>query len=247
MLGFKNFQADLHSSEDISNWKPKHGTQLGSNPGGIHVSPEGEHHYVKFYRNPEQAKAEVATARVYEHLGVSTLKPRLVNYRGHIGVASAWRHDLQDVHPHEYNNPSESMKHDLAKHYVAGVLTKNWDTVGNEFDNVKRGSNGKLVSLDQGGALHFRAMGGPKAYTPDIAEHKTYHDGGLNPYSKHAFKTLTTPHLHAALQGMSGASHEHISDVFHSSGLKNPQHFADTFAKRRELLSSALSSSDQKR
>ena len=241
MLSFKNHRNDLSCCEDISDHKPIAGTQYGSNPGGIHVSPSGEKHYVKFYSNHEQAKAEVATAKVYEHLGVSTLQPKLVNYRGHMGVASKWRDDLKPIHPKEYENPSEHMKGELAKQHVAGVLTKNWDVVGNEFDNLHKAPDGKIVNVDLGGALHFRAMGGHKEYSPDISERHSYHDPKVNQFSAHAFKSLTNDHLHTAFHGMGDRSDAHVTGIFAASGLKNPQHYADTFAKRRGLLKHDLS------
>lgn len=242
MISFKNHRSDLSSAEDISHWTPVGGTQYGTNPGGIHVSPSGEHHYVKFYANHEQAKAEVATARVYEHLGVGTTQPKLVNYRGHLGVASKWRDDLKSIHPSEYKNPSEHMKSELAKHHVAGVLTKNWDVVGLEHDNLKKAPDGKIHCVDLGGALHFRAQGGPKDYSADIAERHTYHDSRLNHASATAFSSLTKEHLHAALHSMGDRSDAHVASIFAASGLKNSQHFANTFTKRRELLNEDLSS-----
>lgn len=243
MIGFGNYRGSLHHAEDISDYKAVPGTQYGTNPGGVHTAPNGEKHYVKFYHNPEQAHAEVATARVYEKMGAGTLNPRLVTHNGKIGVASKWRDDLQDIPHHDYHNPSEGMKHELAKHFVAGAVTKNWDTVGLEFDNLKKTPEGKVVSVDQGGSLHFRAQGGPKNFTPDADEYHSYRDAGLNHASAHAFKTVTNDHLHKAFHEMK-ASHtdEDIHHIFKNSGLPNASHFSETLISRREALGHHISS-----
>ncbi len=240
MLNFKSYHDTLHKSDDISHWKAQPNTQFGTNPGGIHTSPTGEKHYVKFYRNPDQAKAEVASAKIYEHLGVKTLEPKLVNYKGHVGVASKWRDDLKDVHPSEFDSPSNHMKTQLAKHYVAGILTKNWDSIGTEYDNVKKTPSGDLLCVDHGGALHFRAQGAPKAYSRDIGERETFHDPVLNPQSTRAFKSLGDHHVTDAFHSMSHA-HAHIEGIFAASGLPNHKEFADTFKVRHALLKDNIS------
>jgi hypothetical protein len=240
MLGFKSYQKTLHHSDDISHWTMHPGTQRGSNPAAQFTSSSGEKHYVKFYNNPEQAHAEVAAAKVYEHLGANTLKPKLVNYQGKVGVATKWRGDLRPLDKHDYDNPSEGFKQELAKHYTAGVLTKNWDAVGLHYDNIMKDGSGKLHTVDLGGALNFRAQGGPKHYDPDIGEHQTYHDRGLNPQAAHAFHSITDNHIRGALHGMANASNDGVHKIFRESGLPNAESHTASFVSRREKLRQAV-------
>lgn len=243
MLNFGAHKDISAHAEDISDYTHHAGTQYGSNPGGLHTSPSGERHYVKFYKNPEQAQAEVTSARVYEKMGVGTVNPRLVTHSGRLGVASKWRTDLNDVTHNHYEHASEGMKHELAKHFVAGVITKNWDTVGAEYDNLKQHANGKLHCVDLGGSLHFRAQGGPKAFTPDAEEHSTYRNRAINPQAHHAFKSLTNDHLKRAFDEIK-ASHTDadIHHIFSKSGLPNASHMADTMIARREALGAKINS-----
>src|SRR3989344_3537112 len=46
----------------------KVGEQLGSNDGGWYEFPGGERYYLKFYKDPDQAKAEWAANQIYERL-----------------------------------------------------------------------------------------------------------------------------------------------------------------------------------
>jgi len=240
MLQFKDYQKTLNQSEDISSWTSHPHTQLGSNPGGVFTSGQGEKHYVKFYHNPEQAKAEVASAHVYETLGVPTLKPKLVNHKGHVGVASKWREDMSKVGPEHYKAPSEDMKHQLAKHYVAGILTKNWDAVGSEYDNLMHSKERGLTCVDLGGALHFRAMGGPKHYDGDIGERKSYHDTQMNRPTATAFQHVSDDHARTALRGMMGVHEHDIAKTFHGVGLKNAAELTASFVSRRDKLKADL-------
>lgn len=241
MLSFRNHQAAVSHAEDISHYKALPNTRYGTNPAAVHEAPNGEKHYVKFYNNPEQAHAEVTASHLMEKMGAQTLKPRLVQHNGRIGVATKWRTDLKPIHPSELSNPSEGMKHELAKHYVAGVVTKNWDTVGMEYDNLMKTPDHKLVSVDQGGALHFRAQGGPKPYSKDIAETKTYHDKNLNHAAAHAFSSLGKEHIKRAYNEMSSHTHEDVHNIFKNSGLPNHKEMADTFNARHALLGKHLS------
>ena len=60
------------NEEDLT---PVSGTQYGSNPGGVHVDNKGNKHYVKYYKDGEQAKTEALTGKIYNHMGIKTLNP----------------------------------------------------------------------------------------------------------------------------------------------------------------------------
>ena len=45
-------------------WEFKPHSQLGSNPGGLFIGPDGEKHYIKFYKNPKQVESEYAATKI---------------------------------------------------------------------------------------------------------------------------------------------------------------------------------------
>lgn len=156
-------------------WKQV-GSRLGSNEGGTFEAPGGKRWYVKFYGDPDQARGEVVAARVYRELGVETLEPQLVTMRGRTGVATAWREGLQRLTAEQLLEHRE----DLAKIYQASVVTKNWDVVGLDLDNIVLSPSGRLAVVDTGGAFRFRAQGLAKTFGPDIDEVRTLRDAAVN-------------------------------------------------------------------
>lgn len=148
MLNFKLFLESL---------KPIAGTQKGSNPGGLHVDEHGEKHYVKHYENPDQAKVEALTGKIYHHMGIKTVKPEL---HGHSSIKTKWNEDVHQIPPHHFENLSKKQAHQIGKIYHGAILTKNWDVVGLEHDNIVHNKKTKdLHAIDHGGAFHFRARG----------------------------------------------------------------------------------------
>ena len=226
------------AAEDISHWKSIPNSQLGSNPGGIHHDSEGNKHYIKFYHNHEQAKAEFVTNRIYDHMGINVPKATLVKHGNKIGISTPWNSELKQVHPHELNNVSHNTAHEIAKLHHAAVLTKNWDIVGNNPYNIQKDSKGNLHSIDQGGALNFRAMGGHKDYGSDIGEvHSLRNSGGPSgQVFSSVFKAHPTVEKEALESSVKHIDPNHIHQIFKDSGIQNHQEMANTFENRRKAL-----------
>lgn len=234
-----HLRAKINDAEDISHYKPVVGTQKGSNPGGIFIDHNDEKHYVKFYSNEQQARSEVAASKIYNMVGAKTVEPRLVRYRGTLGVASKWQ-GMTDLGPPGYHGGGEHYHeqdpHELVKHFHAGVLTKNWDTVGDEHDNLKKDAEGNLRTVDTGGSFRFRAMGGRKDFGPDIAEHDTLRNG-FNRRAQAAFGHLTREHFASHGDHLRKLTHENVRDVFRETGVHDAdEHAANVIARRDALL-----------
>lgn len=226
MLNFKSFIIEV--------LKKIEGTQKGSNPGGVHVDEHGQKHYLKHYRDPEQAKVEALTGKIYHHMGIKTVHPEL---HGHDGIKTKWNEHLRPLTDHEASNLSKKHAHQLSKMYHGAVLTKNWDVIGpidrgNVLHNDKTGD---LHSIDHGGAFHFRAQGGHKDYTPDNAEkHSLRHDQGLSSEMiNHAFEKHPGAERHG-LEAVKKMDMDHVHRLFKDSGLKDWKDLHKTFVKRRE-------------
>jgi SPP1 gp7 family putative phage head morphogenesis protein len=170
---------------DTSTWKAVPGTQRGSNEGGLYTAPDGTQFYVKFPADFDQARGEVASAAIYRMMGVETVEPRLVNVGGRNAIASKFRPELKKVGAKELTEAQYA--EDIAKVYHASVLTKNWDAVGLNFDNLMISDAGRVVIVDTGASFYWRAQGARKPFGPDIDEVKSLLDSGKNPQTTRVF------------------------------------------------------------
>ena len=220
--------------DEILQQQPR--SQLGSNPGGIYSDTDtGEKFYIKHYENPDQAKVETLTGKIYKHMGINTIDPEM-----HEGTAvkTKWNEHLGYADPRkDLMNPGKKQADQLARMYHGAVLTKNWDIVGLGYDNIMKHKNGNLYAVDHGGAFHFRAQGDHKEYTPDVNEkHSLVHND--NP-SGRVFSELHANHPDAikrSLETVKNIDMNHIHHLFKTSGLDNWQDLHDNFVKRRENL-----------
>ena len=175
----------IRGHDDTSTWT-KIGNQRGTNPGGIYEAPDGSRHYLKTYSDPNQSRSEVAAAAIHRMLGVDAPKARIVEFNGKTAVASPWREDYQRLSPEDMK--AKKYRRDIGKIFAASVLTKNWDVVGLEYDNIVLTKEGKLAVVDTGGTFKFRAQGGEKPYNADIMEEvHGYRNPGTNPQSSDIF------------------------------------------------------------
>jgi len=216
------------------------GTQMGSNDGGIHVDTEtGEKHYVKYYKNPDQAKTEELTSKLYGLMGLHTLNPKYEQHDDKHAISTKYNENLERMKPHHFENLDGKQREQIATMYHAAVLTKNWDVVGLEHDNIMRHKEtGDLHSIDTGGAFNFRAQGGHKDYGPDIAEHKSLLNSS-NYSSSHVFGHVfqQDPHVeYKALDRVKNLDHNAVKNAFETSGIHNWPELHSNFMQRKEAL-----------
>lgn len=168
--------AKVADANDPATWRELPGTQRGSNPGGLFEAPDGTRFYVKFPADFNQAKSEVAAARIYEALGIETVRPFLVKIGQRNGIASKFRDDLKRVSAADVAKNAE----EAARIFQASVLTKNWDFVGASVDNLMLTPAGRLAIVDTGASFKYRAQGGAKPYGADIEEVRSFVTQGRN-------------------------------------------------------------------
>lgn len=230
----------LSSEKNIDHWTDEPGTRYGSNEGGIHYDEDGNKHYVKFYRNPQQSRAEVAASRIHEMMGVKTNNPFLIRKNGKVGVATKWNHDIEKRDSDAFEKLNAEQAHQLARIHHAAVLTKNWDVVGLEHDNINfHKKTGELYSVDHGGTFNFRAQGSPKNYGEDIDETKTFRNPQMNWQTSHVFNGTFDMHPDAEKHGLDSVknlNYNKVKQAMVESGLHDAESTADTLWKRRKNL-----------
>jgi hypothetical protein len=235
----KSFLQFVLESDDSDEYIPHHGTQLGSNDGGIYTHKKtGAKHYIKFYKNPDQAKTEALTGKIYHHMGIHTLNPEHKVIDGKHAVVTKWNEHLKPIQPHEFEHLSEPQENHIGKMYHGGILTKNWDIVGLEHDNIMKHKNGNLHAVDNGGAFNFRAQGGHKDYGPDIDEHKSFRNSPGRAAShvfNHVFKHNPNAE-HEGLKSVRNMDDAVVHKDFKESGLSNHEELHRNFMERKKKL-----------
>lgn len=237
-MTFRSFSTFLTEAED-DKLTPVNNTQYGSNPGGVHVNKAGEKHYVKYYKNPDQGKVETLASKIYEHMGAKTVKPEQRTVNGKQATVSKWDHNLQPMQPQDFEHLNKDQAHQIGRKYHAAILTKNWDAVGLEHDNImKHKETGELHTVDTGGSMHFRAMGGHKDYGHDIAEHSSFRNMP-GTASSHVFNHVFKHHPdaeHEGLKAVRNIDDNHVKSLFENSGLHNHKELHQAFQARKSAL-----------
>ena len=241
-FALKNFLSfiteDLDYIRDISHFHIIPNSQKGTNPGAVMKHPvTGEHHYVKFYSNHNQARSEVAAGGIYNMLGAKTVNPYLAKYNGHVGVGSKWNPDLAPLKSHDFNGLPDTHLHDLANHFHAAVLTKNWDVDHTSHNIMKHKYDDQYHASDLGGTFEHRGGGGGhKDYGSDVMEFHSLRNRAVNPYASTVFKGLTAAHMAHTKPNLQSLSHEKVHTLFSTVGLNNPADKTATLMARRDLL-----------
>lgn len=150
------------AQETVEDTFRKISEQLGSNEGGWYENTEtGEHWYLKFYKNPDQARVEFIANAVYEKLGIKVPKSELIEVEGKLAFASKEVPNVQGIYREE-----QQASPDIRNGFVADAYLANWDVVGLNYDNIVKDADG-MYRIDNGGSLVFRAQGANKEYTVD--------------------------------------------------------------------------------
>lgn len=148
----QNFNLDIPTA--VWDYSLKTGEQLGSNPGGQFAVPTERGprpFYVKFAsaEGTDQIWNEQLADNIYRHLGISVPNTQIVKVEGSYGHASEMLPLDQQVGTTELKNG-----------FIFDALLANWDIVANTGNVVSSG--GRLIRIDNGGSLLFRARGDRK-------------------------------------------------------------------------------------
>jgi hypothetical protein len=197
---------------DTRSWKKVSGP-MGSNPGGVFADHAGEQYYVKHSHTDDHAHNEILANRMYEHIGVPTMSPELIHHSKGLGVASKLTH-LDNMNPHDPKDVK-----DVQKHFAAHAFLSNWDAVGAEDDNQAHTHKG-MTTVDAGGALKYRAMGGPKgpAFGHKVSEWDTLRNPEMNYTSGRVFGKMQPKDMVESSKAVANFKNSDIHDIVHKHG-----------------------------
>jgi hypothetical protein len=184
------------------------GGQLGTNPGGIFEDEIGRRYYIKELESPAHARNETIAARLYRLAGAPTLT--YVPTTAPEQIATHWLHLDKKCVAHL----SESERKQAQKWFGVHAWTANWDAAGFNGDN-QGVSNGRVLTLDVGGALAFRAQGDPKgkAFSTRVDEMDVLRKDDGNPHTVKLFADMSPDAIRQAAMVVLRIPEERIRQV----------------------------------
>lgn len=183
----------------------KVGGQKGSNEGGLYEDPSGQKWYVKTPKEAGQAHSEVLAGALYRTAGVNVPETYVISGPdGKPSVASKYSEGLQQAGVSTLKNLG---RQDFATHAVLA----NWDAVGTGKDNLLVTTDNKLMMVDAGGSLMYRAQGGKKDFKPGMpAEWDSMRDPSKGKDASDVFGGMTDAQLASSAAKVSQLTDERI-------------------------------------
>jgi hypothetical protein len=181
------------------------GPSGGSNPGGRYVNPaSGRVYFAKDLGTIDRVDNEKEALRWLQEFTQSDAVSPL------LGIDSSRKPNLiitrdvsKDTIPFNPNNPEHV---ELAKQdFVVNAFLANWDVFGLDFDNVRVDpTQKKLVYIDAGGALKYRAQGKLKGlqFGAAVNEIKSLRDSSINPQAAKVYSTLTEAEIKQQVENL---------------------------------------------
>lgn len=189
------------------------GGQLGTNPAGIFQDDAGRRYYVKTLESAAHARNEMIAARLYQLAGAPTL--RYVPTQAPDQIATEWVALDKKCVAHLSASERKLAQQWLGVH----AWTANWDAAG--FDGDNQGVvNGRVLTLDVGGALAFRAHGDPKgkAFGTRVDELDLLRSEESNPHAVRLFADMTRDEIDQAIMKVVHIPDEQIREVILDNG-----------------------------
>jgi hypothetical protein len=216
------------------------GPQKGSNPGGVFEDASGNKYYVKFSKTDAHAANEMLAAALFRLAGGSTLDYHPVALpEGKLGVATK----MVDLGKDNLKELTPEQRAQAKKDFAIHAWLANWDAVGLTGDNVGADKNGKLLPLDFGGALLYRAGGTPKgdAFGYQASEWTTMRDPHKNPSAASLYGDMTPQELQESKKSLqiSEAAILSVVEQWGPGDSAAKQSLATKLADRRNTILSA--------
>ncbi len=189
------------------------GGQLGSNPAGIYQDDNGRRYYVKTLETAAHARNEWTAARLYQLAGAPTLT--YVPAKAPEQIATEW----VELEKSCVSLLTESERKQAQHWFGVHAWTANWDVAGYLGDN-QGVIDGRVLTLDVGGALEFRAQGDPKgrAFGNRVDELQILRTDTGNPHAVKLFADMNADEIRSAIEVVIRIADEKIVQVVLENG-----------------------------
>jgi hypothetical protein len=208
------------------------GGKLGSNKGGVYQDDSGHKFYVKEPPTEAHVTNEKVAAALYNLAGARTL-----NYHD-----AGPKHVATEMVDLEKNNTSQltaAERLEAQRDFATHAWTANWDAAGLTGDN-QGVVGGKTVTLDVGGALEYRAQGGPKGtlFGTKVDEVDTLRNPSMNASSAKLFGSMTAQQIQASAASVTKLTDDQIRTTVKGAG--GSEALADKMIARRDDLAARV-------
>jgi hypothetical protein len=174
-------------------------SNIGGTTGAKLVNIHGEGDWVmKTYSGKEKnVHNEYAANKLYEHFAPGSVpESKLGEYEGEVALFNKFEKvtTLENLSGQEAAEVRAIARQNL----VTDAWLANWDAVGLEKDNIGVTKDGRVLRLDNGGALAMRAMGAPKgkSFGDEVTEIDTLRDPKKNAAAASVYGVLTESEIH---------------------------------------------------
>lgn len=189
------------------------GGQLGSNPAGLFQDGSGRRYYVKTLESAAHARNEMIAASLYRLAGAPTLS--YVRTKAPDQIATEW----VQLHKKRVAHLNDSERKQAQQWFGVHAWTANWDAAG--FDGDNQGVvNGKVLTLDVGGALAYRAHGDPKgkAFGTRVDELDILRSDDGNRHAVRLFADMSPQEIEQSIMVVTRIPDEKIRQVILDNG-----------------------------
>lgn len=190
--------------------------RLGGQPGGIHEAADGRRWYVKTLETADHVANEWQAAALYRLAGAPVLRHRLCVRPQQIAT------DWQALRGGGLAGLDEAGRRQACHWLGVHAWTANWDCVGLFGDNLGVTPEGRVLTLDVGGALRYRAQGDPKgaAFGPEVGELRRLREDPDNPQARRLFRGMAADALQAAVRVVTDLPPQAIRDCLAAHGAR---------------------------
>lgn len=209
------------------------GGQMGSHPAGLYEDAQGRRYYVKSLESIALARNEFLAAKLYELAGAPTLT--YVSTTQPNQVATEWVALDKKCVAHF----TESERRQACEWLGVHAWTANWDVAGFDGDNLGV-VDGRVLTLDVGGALAFRAQGDPKgaAFGAQVGEIDSLRNERGNRHAHRLFGGMSEEDVYRSIQKVTRIPEARIRAVVLANG--GSAALADRMVARRADLARRL-------
>jgi ADP-ribosyltransferase exoenzyme len=180
---------------------------LGGSTGAKLVKgPDGRLYVAKSGANQGHLREEATADELYRKMGLDV--PRSKIYERPDGPLKLSEfHEGVTLGSLEHSNPQAyaAAKLELRKGFVADALLANWDVIGSGGDNVLVTAAGKVLRIDNGGSLRYRAQGGLKSSSQwggTVGELTSMRNPSMNSDAAKVFAGITEEEIKAQVKAI---------------------------------------------
>lgn len=192
----------------------------GSTGAKLFTGPGGSKFVVKTNASPGHLAEEMTADAAYRVLGVPVPDSTEETVDGKKSKVSAWveGRDLGDFLSDASVPPEtrEAILKEARKHFVADALLGNWDAAGLHLDNMKVTPDGRVVRIDNGGSLRYRAQGAKKSpghFGDTVGELQTLRDPSMNASAAEVYGGITPEEVTKQIKDVYGKRKELLAAV----------------------------------